>query len=368
MNRYIKWNIILVIIIGMIIFAGYNFFNHYDVTRTIKYGEINDSIKYKGVFIFDEVAIKSESYGNIQYYYKSGQRVRKGVELFSIGQSKSKALNSKNMQYDFDELTITELVRNVESSEIQDIKELKNELMNKRYKKQRVTNVLNLQEDIVSKNLISHSKYSQTAGIFSSYSDQLESYYTLDNIENIDFDRQSEMINIRDIGTVEKNETIGRTVNNYKTYLAFEITKEEKDIFKLNGRKTIRVNSNEELSGIVYKLIEKKNKVIVIMKFDKFIYKIVNQRKLLFEVLITHEVGLLIPKTAVVEKEGELGVYVENIDQTYSFKAVKKIKENEVNMVIEENYFKLDGEIHRTVKLYDDVLIDANNISHYKVR
>lgn len=363
MGKYIKFIVALILLFIIIVFT-YSFSGHYEVTRTVHYGKIQELLNYDGILIFDEIVIKSERSGHVQYQYETGDRIRKGVKLIDSGSTIASNNRSSKIEYDFDEIQMADMIRDIEDVHIDDIKNLKNELVDKRYNKENSE----VEEVSNSKYLETTSKYASKAGIFSSYSDQLENYYILENIDKIQFDKHSEMIDMRESGSIQKGDTIGRIINNYKLFLCFEISNEEKDIFKLNESKTIIVGEDKEIRGVVSQIIEKKNKFIVVMKFDEYIYNVVGLRQLPFSVLIDSAEGLLIPKSSVVEKDGKKGVYVENIDQTYSFKPINIKKEDEVSLVISENYFKEDEKLYRTVKIYDDVLIDGNDISHYKVR
>jgi hypothetical protein len=359
-----KLKISLLLIIGIIILGlkTYNLFNRYDVTRTIRYGILEDTLDYEGALIFNENVLKSSGLGAANYHYKTGDRVRKGKKVLDIGVSNMSGNQEKSAQYDVEALSIAQMIRNSEEIDTQKIKTMKNAIISSRYDDRKKSN------EMSRVNVKASSNYAMQAGMFTSFTDQMEGYYTLENFQTMKLIPISEMIDRSESPIVQSGDVVGRIVDNYVYYIVFDIKKEDEKHFELKAKRELILDEGMIIKGIVANKSEFDDKVRILMSFKENAEYFLSRRWVDFKVIIDHEQGLLIPKTALSTHEEKIGVYVENIDQTYTFKPISIIKENEVNVVVKENYFKKDDKTFKTVKLYDDVLIDSENISHYKVR
>lgn len=367
-----KKNIVIVIGFVFIVVFGYlliQFNSFKEITRTTKRGEISEKIETKGVVIFDEKLYIAPDTVTVNHIYQNNDKVRKGTLICKLNdssktnQAETKAIAKE--EYD----TIIDEIKNGQYK-VYEIKTLKENYIKSHYQQEK--EVEEVQERVVSS--APKAIYAEEAGYVNYFSDRLELTYNFNNIENIEFKKNyNKFQDLKEYKVANEGEIIVKVANNYKWYVAIKMT--PKEIELVREKKTVKVmlDQSDKMIGRLIKIIDKGEDSYIVLQFTEYAEKYMNKRGVSVDVIMNSEEGLIIPNTAIVTYKDTQGVFVENIDNTFSFKPVKIIVQNQYNAIIQERYFmeeELNGKKNKvyTVKMYDDVLIDGNRINKHKIR
>lgn len=323
---------------------------------------------------------------------KEGEKVKRGLENLSVTKStndlidkKIDAINKrlKDLDYDTsDEESIDQKAMNKK------IKALQISINQKRYED--LSQILNSAEDeedkyyesiknysidklLEMKDELNESKRSEApavkvsmSGIVSYFIDGLEDKYTNEN-----FDALFEKDLIEDSKSYSLNQ--GKSNDNFKildnfsmNILAFSDDKKLEDIkvndvvlieWDLTGTKTYARVLKKEKSGDTYKFLLNIRERISELYKDRF-----SKMEIIFDEYKTFK----LPKSALVDRGSEKGVYIKDIDNTIRYKRVLLVGSDRDNIYVmrtdDNGIMKYKKLKFKSIKYYDEVVVFPSTV------
>lgn len=323
---------------------------------------------------------------------KEGEKVKRGLENLSVTKSandlidkKIDAINKRLKDLDYDtsgEESIDQKAMNKK------IKALQISINQKRYED--LSQILNSSEDeedkyyesiknfsidklLEMKDELNESKRSEApavkvsmSGIVSYFIDGLEDKYTNEN-----FDALSEKDLIEDSKSYSLNQ--GKSNDNFKildnfsmNILAFSDDKKLEDInlndvvlieWDLTGTKTYARVLKKEKSGDTYKFLLNIRERISELYKDRF-----SKMEIIFDEYKTFK----LPKSALVDKGSEKGVYIKDIDNTIRYKRVLLVGSDRDNIYVmrtdDNGLMKYKKLKFKSIKYYDEVVVFPSTV------
>ena len=323
---------------------------------------------------------------------KEGEKVKSGLENLSVTKStndlidkKIDAINKRLKDLDYDtsgEESIDQKAMN------RKIKALQISINQKRYED--LSQILNSSEDeedkyyesiknysidklLEMKDELNESKRSEApavkvsmSGIVSYFIDGLEDKYTNEN-----FDALFEKDLIEDSKSYSLNE--GKSNDNFKildnfsmNILAFSDDKKLEDIkvndvvlieWDLTGTKTYARVLKKEKTGDTYKFLLNIRERISELYKDRF-----SKMEIIFDEYKTFK----LPKSALVDKGSEKGVYIKDIDNTIRYKRVLLVGSDRDNIYVmrtdDNGLMKYKKLKFKSIKYYDEVVVFPSTV------
>lgn len=323
---------------------------------------------------------------------KEGEKVKRGLENLSVTKSandiidkKINAINKRLKDLDYDtsgEESIDQKAMN------RKIKALQISINQKRYED--LSQILNSSEDeedkyyesiknysidklLEMKDELNESKRSEApavkvsmSGIVSYFIDGLEDKYTNEN-----FDALFERDLIEDSKSYSLNK--GKSNDNFKildnfsmNILAFSDDKKLEDInlndvvlieWDLTGTKTYARVLKKEKSGDTYKFLLNIRERISELYKDRF-----SKMEIIFDEYKTFK----LPKSALVDKGSEKGVYIKDIDNTIRYKRVLLVGSDRDNIYVmrtdDNGLMKYKKLKFKSIKYYDEVVVFPSTV------
>lgn len=367
-------------------------------TEIVKFGEVSTQKEYECLIIRDEKIVKSPNEGNIKYYVEEGEKVEKNYKICEIYTSdvdekdkeKINELNSRIneiessksslFEVDIDKLeeeiniTVSEIRNARIQGDFAKIYKLRSNLENKINKKRRVSgdksfSGANLEKLQGEKNeLESKMKNSileinsPESGIISYYVDGYEEILTPDNLTNLEYEFIKSMDGVYNklkYDEVIYNLPIFKITDNTAWYIVIITDYEDASTFKLDRRISVDI-SDTRISGEVFDKVHGESKSFIIVRTNQYVSSFNKIRKQNLNIIKEQYEGLKIYKDCIIEKDGQLGVFVLNVNRKAVFKPIKVLGYNDEFAVIQSNFYDVkDGESTKriyTVKLYDEIL------------
>lgn len=323
---------------------------------------------------------------------KEGEKVKRGLENLSVTKSandiidkKINAINKRLKDLDYDtsgEESIDQKAMN------RKIKALQISINQKRYED--LSQILNSSEDeedkyyesiknysidklLEMKDELNESKRSEApavkvsmSGIVSYFIDGLEDKYTNEN-----FDALFERDLIEDSKSYSLNQ--GKSNDNFKildnfsmNILAFSDDKKLEDVnlndvvlieWDLTGTKTYARVLKKEKSGDTYKFLLNIRERISELYKDRF-----SKMEIIFDEYKTFK----LPKSALVDKGSEKGVYIKDIDNTIRYKRVLLVGSDRDNIYVmrtdDNGLMKYKKLKFKSIKYYDEVVVFPSTV------
>lgn len=367
-------------------------------TFMIENGKISSTEEVVGYIIRDEKLFQGENYKNgISQIKTEGQRVAKGDPIFRYYTSNEESLTKKIADLDLQIQDALEQSTNIYSSDIAsidsqiekkltqiskinkitEIVEYKKEINSSLTKKAKLTGELSPSGSYIKELISKRSKYEEQLNSGSEYIEATISglvSYKVDGLEEIltpnSFDNlNSEYLNKLKLKTGEmiatSNES-GKIVNNYYCYIATVVKTEEVNDIEINDTIQIALSTGEEIKAKVdYISNQEDGDKLIVFKITECVEKLINYRKISFEIIWWKASGLKVPNSSIVEKDGKRYITRKRIGYTDDI-LVKVLKEAE-NYSIIDNYTSLElkelgyttEEIKnmKNIGLYDEILL-----------
>ena len=384
-----------IIINGITVFIGKNI-----DTLVVSNEKIEEYITTKGLLIRDEYIINSTMTGNIEAYFKEGDKVKnldkvayvyndnideenleelekleKEVIQIEEGQSsiikadvdkvnKKIEKNKDNIQTKLiqGKLGISKEVVELEEHIKDKNKLLKSDLnskpiINKKEEINKLNNKIEKNSDILQTN---------KSGIISYKFDGNESKYNIDNISELNIDdieyTENEYIDILNEGVIKHGQPIARIINNIKQYLAIVVEENEIMNFKENNSVIIR-DKNNQINAKVHNIYTKNDKNIVVFEISEQNIEINDTRVAEFDIIYKSIEGIKIPKSSIVKKDNVEGVYIVSETGSAKFIEIKGTSyENEEFIVID--YYKNEIEGVKTIDIYDEIILEPKKVKN----
>ena len=384
-----------IIINGITVFIGKNI-----DTLVVSNEKIEEYITTKGLLVRDEYIINSTMTGNIEAYFKEGDKVKnldkvayvyndnideenleelekleKEVIQIEEGQSsiikadvdkvnKKIEKNKDNIQTKLiqGKLGISKEVVELEEHIKDKNKLLKSDLnskpiINKKEEINKLNNKIEKNSDILQTN---------KSGIISYKFDGNESKYNIGNISELTIDdieyTENEYIDILNEGVIKHGQPIARIINNIKQYLAIVVEENEIMNFKENNSVIIR-DKNNQINAKVHNIYTKNDKNVVVLEISEQNIEINDTRVAEFDIIYKSIEGIKIPKSSIVKKDNVEGVYIVSETGSAKFIEIKGTSyENEEFIVID--YYKNEIEGVKTIDIYDEIILEPKKVKN----
>lgn len=404
-KQKIKLNIkllvaIFIIFVFLICFA-YNivalFLNPTD-TFMIDNGKISSSEESVGYLIREEKVFQGNNYKNgISQIKTEGQRVAKGDPIFRYYTNNEENITKKIAELDLQIQDALDQNKTVYSSDIasidkqieeklmniselnkkSDILEIKKEISNSLTKKAKLTGESSPAGSYIKELVSKRSKYEEQLNSGSEYIEATISglvSYKVDGLEetltpNSFSDITEEYLSSLKIKTgqmVPSSTESGKIVNNYYCYIATILNSEQAKDAEVNSTVQILLSTGDEVKGTIeYTAEQNSGKKLVIFKITDCVEKLINYRKISFEIIWWKATGLKVPNSSIIEKDGKKYIVRKRIGYTDNIliKVLKtsgdySIIENYTNLELKElGYSTEEIRNMKNIALYDEIII-----------
>ena len=384
-----------IIINGITVFIGKNI-----DTLVVSNEKIEEYITTKGLLIRDEYIINSTMTGNIEAYFKEGDKVKNLDKVAYVYNNNIDEANFKELESlekeviqieegqssiikaDVDKVNkkIEKNKDNIQTKLIQgklgiskEVVELEEHIKDKNKLLKSDLNskpIINKKEEInkLNNKIEKNSDILQTnkSGIISYKFDGNESKYNIDNISELNIDdieyTENEYIDILNEGVIKHGQPIARIINNIKQYLAIVVEENEIMNFKENNSVIIR-DKNNQINAKVHNIYTKKDKNVVVFEISEQNIEINDTRVAEFDIIYKSIEGIKIPKSSIVKKDNVEGVYIVSETGSAKFIEIKGTSyENEEFIVID--YYKNEIEGVKTIDIYDEIILEPKKVKN----
>lgn len=384
-----------IIINGITVFIGKNI-----DTLVVSNEKIEEYITTKGLLIRDEYIINSTMTGNIEAYFKEGDKVKNLDKVAYVYNNNIDEANFKELESlekeviqieegqssiikaDVDKVNkkIEKNKDNIQTKLIQgklgiskEVVELEEHIKDKNKLLKSDLNskpIINKKEEInkLNNKIEKNSDILQTnkSGIISYKFDGNESKYNIDNISELNIDdieyTENEYIDILNEGVIKHGQPIARIINNIKQYLAIVVEENEIINFEENNSVIIR-DKNNQINAKVHNIYTKNDKNVVVFEISEQNIEINDTRVAEFDIIYKSIEGIKIPKSSIVKKDNVEGVYIVSETGSAKFIEIKGTSyENEEFIVID--YYKNEIEGVKTIDIYDEIILEPKKVKN----
>ena len=325
---------------------------------------------------------------------KEGEKVKRGLENLSVTKStndlidkKIDAINKrlKDLDYDtsgeesFDQKAMNKKIKalqiSINQKRYEDLSQILNSAEDEEDKYYESIKNYSIDKLLEMKDELNESKRSEApavkvsmSGIVSYFIDGLEDKYTNEN-----FDALSEKDLIEDSKSYSLNQGKSNDNFNFKildnfsmNILAFSDDKKLEDVnvndvvlieWDLTGTKTYARVLKKEKSGDTYKFLLNIRERISELYKDRF-----SKMEIIFDEYKTFK----LPKSALVDKGSEKGVYIKDIDNTIRYKRVLLVGSDRDNIYVmrtdDNGLMKYKKLKFKSIKYYDEVVVFPSTV------
>lgn len=390
--------IILLIFVICFTYSIISLFINPTDTFMIDNGEISSYEEAVGYIIRDEKLFQGENYKNgISQIKTEGQRVAKGDPIFRYFTNNEESLNKKIAELDVQiqdaiaqnsniyssdiasiDKQIEENLRNIPTvNKKTDLLELKKRINNALTKKAKLTGEQSPAGSYINELVTQRSKYEEklnsgseyinatVSGVVSYKVDGLEDKLTVNNIDKLTEKYLSGLKLKTGEMTPSSNES-GKIVNNYYCYIATILKSDEAKKAEVNDTVNIHLTTGDEIKATIEYISEQENEnKLIVLKIKDCVEKLINYRKISFEIVWWSAKGLRVPNSSIIEEDGKKSIVRKRIGYTDKI-LVKVLKSTEDYSIIENytsmelkelGYTNKEIENMKNISLYDEILL-----------
>lgn len=402
-NKFLG-KLLLLIIVLIIVYVLYKVVSLV-ITPTdvsvVENGFISSEESAIGYVIRDEKVVKGENYQNGIYQIKTeGEKVAKGDYIFRYYGSNEEKLNEdiKELNNKIQEAMVgkTDLFpRDVKAIEnqienkidglkyknnIQEINENKKDIDTYIIKKSKIAgessqagtyiNSLIKEKEKYQSELKKNSEYVKApmSGVISYRVDNLEEILTPDNFNDLNKEKLDNL-ELKTGQIVTTSNQMGKVINNYECYIATITNSKEAMETKVGRKVTLRLSTQDEIKATVQYLSNQEDgSVLIVFRISDCVEKLIDYRKITFDIVWWKYEGLKIPKSAIIYDNG-LSYVVRNRAGYYNKILVKILKESDNYCIVgtyayddlkSMGYNDTDINNMRKISIYDEVVINPN--------
>lgn len=368
-------------------------------TFMIENGEISSTESATGYIIREEKLFQGENYKNGIYQIKTeGERVAKGDPIFRYYTNNEEELVKKisdldlqiqdaleqnqNNLYSSDIVAIdSKIEENLKQvSKINNVEKMldyNKQISNLLTKKAKLTGELSPSGSYIKELISKRSEYEEKlnsgseyikatiSGLVSYRVDGIEETLQAENVNELT-EKTLKSFNIKTGQTVPTSNECGKIVNNYYCYIATLIDSEEAKSVKAGNNVKLLLSTGDKIKANIYNISEQESgKNLIVFKIEECVEKLINYRKISFEIIWWSANGLKVPNSSIIQKDDKNYIirkrigYIDNI-------LVKVLKVSK-NYSIIENYTSSElkelgystEEIKnmKNITLYDEILL-----------
>lgn len=397
--------LIPIIAIGAFIYIIYKVINFVIVPTNmfvIENGTIYNEESAVGYVIRNEkVAEGSNSSKGIVQIKVEGEKVAKGDQIFRYAGEDEEKINSKidelNSKIQEALLGKTDILpSDIEAIEnqiedkidglkyknnIQEISEYKKDINTYITKKSKISgdlskagsyiNGLIKEREEYQNKLRKNSEYvkASMSGVVSYRVDNLEEVLTPDNFKNLNKD-MLEKLNLKTGQIVTTSNEKGKIINNYECYIATVIDSKEAKEAEIGKKVTLRLSTQDEVNATISYIAEQDDKsLLVVFKIGDCVEKLIDYRKITFDIIWWRYSGLKVPKSAIIYDNG-LAYVVRNRGGYQDKILVEILRENDNYCIVgsydNEDLKKLGYTTEdilnmKTISIYDEIVINPTD-------
>lgn len=367
----------------------------------VENGIVSSEESSTGYVIRDEKIVKGTNTQNGMVQIKvEGEKTASGEPIFRYSGTNEESLNNKinelnnkiqeSMagQTDLFSGDIKAIENQIESkieglnlkNDIQEIAEYKKDINTYITKKSKIAgdlskagsyinNLIKEREDYQSE-LKKSSEYvnAPISGVVSYRVDNLEETLTLNSFESLTKDFL-ENLDLKTGQIITSSNQMGKVINNYECYIATILNSSEANQATVGKKVTLRLSTQDEVEATIsYTAKQEDGSNLIIFKIKEFVEKLIDYRKISFDVIWWNFEGLKIPKSAIIYDDG-LSYVVRNRGGYYNKILIKILKESD-NYCIVDNYDDEDlkelgystSEIYsmKTISIYDEIVVNPD--------
>lgn len=296
-------------------------------------------------------------------YLDSGEKIE---EKLNFNRDIQKDILSKKFEKVNEEINSLEL-GSTNSFSISELKEYlsmdKNDLLNKQDE---------LLEQIAKYNISFNADFT---GLVSYEIDGLEDYFSSDNLdkytyEYIDKNFKPKKNNIK--LKVTKDDPLFKLIDNFTYYVVAKISKDSLiKNYKEGDNIKIKINNLDILNGKVIKIKKSKGRAAIVISLDEGIGDIYNKRIHQGEIIVEKTRGYIIPKSALIERNNLLGIYVQEIKGLVKFVPVDIIKEEAdkvfINRGNRQSLIEIGDKSFKTLTINDAVVLSPRTVDESRI-
>ena len=373
-------------------------------------------VNAQGIIIKDEIVYKANGTGQLDSSIKEGERVPAGIEVATINlledtsQLKLQLIEIENAIVS---LSITDKDKDVFKNEKHKITEKQDKLVEiiqlaislEQYEKvnntkielalydskasdisvdnkligQSLDKLKEKREDLLEEINKNNIKYFTTdSGIVSYLIDGYENIYLAKDFENYTYENLN-LDAIIETNITDKEVDIGsavfKMIDNFQWFIALKIDN-IKDVieYEVNQNITIQFeNDPKELIATIIAINTSNDKAVIIVKLKDFLHDYYPLRFPKVDIIKYKKQALKIPNKVIIEKDGQKGVFIREINGIVKFRPISIISEGKDYTFIDKGDSKgqisLPGQEDtiKTVSLYDEIFSRTSNIKEGQI-
>ncbi len=354
-----------------------------------------------GYVIRDEKIVQGNNNQNgIEQIKAEGEKVSKGSQVFrycmqneeeinnkidDLNNKIQEALIGKTDLFPNDIKAIDEQIENKidgikSKNDIQEIAEYKNDINTYITKKSTISGDLSQAGSYINGLIQERQEYQATlrenseyvtapmSGVVSYRVDELEEVLTPDKFDSLNQEFLDELnLEIGQIVTTSSQK--GKIINNYECYIATILTSEEANQASVGKKVTLRLSTQDEVKATIsYISNQSDNSVLIVFRIEECVEKLIDYRKISFDIIWWNFDGLKLPKSAIIYDNG-LSYVVRNRGGYQDRILIEVLKEND-NYCIVDNYDNdelkdlgfttKDITNMRKISIYDEIILNPS--------
>lgn len=400
--RIIFTSIVILIFAICLIYNVVSLFINPSDTFMIENGKISSSEEAEGYIIREEKLFQGENYKNgISQIKTEGQRVAKGDPIFRYYSNNEESLVKKISDLDTQIQEAMEEGNNIYSSDIavlekqiednillitntnkmSEITEYKKNINTSLTKKAKLVGDLSPSGSYIKKLISQRTTYEEKLNSGSEYINATVSgtvSYKIDGLEETltpkSLDSLTEeylkSLNLKTGEIIPTSEEKGKIVNNYYCYVATVLNSDEAKKAEINDNVKLKLSTGDEVKASIEYIAEQESgKRLIIFKITKCVDRLIDYRKISFEVIWWSADGLKVPNSSILKENDKAYIIRKRVG--YSDKIPVKVLKESKNYSIIENYTSLelkdlgyiaeDIKNMKTIGLYDEILLNTKN-------
>ena len=393
-KRLILLFCITLVILFIIIYVFPNVTGALKKTEIIEYGSLQVTDQVTAFFVRSERVYFANKPGNIQYYVREGEQVRKGVKVLDISlgaqedkESSYQKIMERISRFNGGESIFSDDIKKIgaqiikleeergialNEGETDRASKLEQQIQRLNQKKEYIqatdqaarAEIIKQNKSVNGADMVSEDYISDTNGVISYYIDGYESEFTPENMALLSREKiQNMTFNVQNLArdTTLTKEPLYKVVDNKKWYIVFWVAPE--NIVKYEKEKPVAINLPlGQVEGEIYDIVDDKGEWLVILEFNRYYEEFAQIRKMEAEVVTSDYTGLTIRNESITSKDGQPGVYVKAKSGEYIFKPVKIITSDGEWSLVEISFFYTDNGATKveTVNIYDEILKKPN--------
>ena len=311
-------------------------------TIFVEQGTIHKEETVVGYVIRSETVIKGEEYQNgIVQIAGEGERVAKDEPIFQYYNNETKELTQKISEIDFkiqealktENITLTSNIKLIETQiedKVENLRNLNNTQEITEYDKE-INDLLEKKIEALGEITSSSESLKQLVRERNSYKDQIKSMteyiiaptsgivsYRVDGLEEAltpqnfqDMNKEYlEKLNLKTGQMIATSTEAGKVIDNFKYYIAVPMNSEETISAQKGDKVKIRLSTNDEIKAEIVHINEDLDARILILEIDRLTDKLINYRKISFDIIWSSDSGFKVPNKAIAKDEKDLAYIV----------------------------------------------------------